>query len=50
MVGDVVLTSCISPMDDVSGEGAFLVNPSKLESINNGFTRLISDDVLRHVI
>jgi len=50
MIGRVVLTSSISPMDDVAGEGALLVNPSKLESINNGFTRLISDDVLRQII
>jgi len=50
MIGRVVLTSNISPMDDVAGEGAFLVNPSKLESINDGFTRLISDDVLRQII
>ncbi|WP_264548132.1 glycosyltransferase [Flavobacterium sp. N2820] len=50
MIGRVVLTSNIFPMDDVAGEGAFLVNPSKLESINDGFTRLISDDVLRQII
>lgn len=50
MIGRVVLTSCISPMNDVAGEGAFLVNPCKLESINNGFMRLISDDVLREII
>lgn len=50
MVGDVVSTSCISPMKDVAGEGTYLVNPSKLESINNGFSRLISDDVLRQII
>lgn len=50
MTGRVVLTSNISPMNDVAGEGAFLVNPSKLESINKGFTRLISDDVLREII
>jgi glycosyltransferase involved in cell wall biosynthesis len=50
ITGRVVLTSNISPMNDVAGEGAFLVNPSSIESINNGFTRLISDDVLRQII
>lgn len=49
-MGDVVLTSFISPMDDVPGGGAFLVNPSKLESINNGFMKLIADGDLRQVI
>ena len=50
MVGDVVLTWCISQLYDASGEGAFLVNPSKLESINNGFVKLIADGDLRQVI
>lgn len=50
MIGRVILTSNISPMNYIAGEGAFLVNPSKLESINNGFVKLIADGDLRQVI
>lgn len=49
-VGRVILTSFISPMNYVAGEGAYFVNPYELESIKNGFIRIISDDVLRQFI
>lgn len=50
MVGRVVLTSHISPMKDVAGKGAYLVNPYKLESIKNGFVELIANEALRGII
>ena len=49
-VGRVVLTSNISPMIEVSGSGACLVNPFGVSDIKEGFKRLISDDNYRNEI
>ncbi len=49
-IGRVVLTSNIKPMNDVSGEGAYLVDPYKIESLKNGFKRLISENELRRSV
>jgi glycosyltransferase involved in cell wall biosynthesis len=49
-VGRVVLTSNISPMIEVSGSGACLVNPLGVSDIKEGFKRLISDDNYRNEI
>ena len=46
-VGRPVLTSCIAPMDEVSGGAALLVNPLDVDAIRNGLNRLIGDDGLR---
>jgi glycosyltransferase involved in cell wall biosynthesis len=42
-----VLTSNISPMKEVAGDGARLVDPLDLESIRRGFLDLLSNSVLR---
>ena len=49
-VGRVVLTSNISPMIEVSGNGACLVNPFNISDIKRGFKKLISDDSYRNEI
>lgn len=45
--GRVVVTSNISPMTDVAGEGACFVNPLDSMSIRDGVLRVISNDVYR---
>lgn len=45
--GRVVLTSNISPMKEVAGDGAFLVDPFSVTSIREGYSRIIEDDRLR---
>ena len=42
-----VLTSSVSSMPEVAGDGALLVDPFSIESIRNGFKRLLSDSTLR---
>jgi glycosyltransferase involved in cell wall biosynthesis len=42
-----VLTSNVSSMPEVAGDGALLVDPFNVESIRNGFKRLLSDSALR---
>lgn len=39
--GRVVITSDISPMKEVAGEGAILVNPNNIDSIRNGFEKAL---------
>ncbi|MGN0048635.1 MAG: glycosyltransferase family 4 protein [Bacteroides sp.] len=46
-VGRVILTSKLEPMVSVSGKGAVFVNPYDVESIRNGFKKIISDSDLR---
>lgn len=45
--GRVVVTSDMSPMKDVAGNGAFLVNPSSIESIREAYRQIINDKDLR---
>jgi len=46
-VGRPVLTSDLSPMREVAGSGALLVNPFNAESIRAGLLRLLGDAGLR---
>jgi glycosyltransferase involved in cell wall biosynthesis len=47
-VGRPVLTSNLEPMRSVAGEGgALLVDPQSVDSIRNGFLRLMGDEFLR---
>jgi glycosyltransferase involved in cell wall biosynthesis len=46
-VGRPVLTSDISPMREVAGEGALKVDPCDVAAIRSGLTRLIADAELR---
>lgn len=45
--GRVVITSDISPMKEVAGEGALLVNPYSVESIRDAYLRIIADGTMR---
>jgi glycosyltransferase involved in cell wall biosynthesis len=45
--GRVVLTSNCSSMPDVAGKGALLVDPYSVNSIKQGFQKLIADAALR---
>ncbi len=45
--GRPVITSNLSPMKEVAGEGALLVNPENPEEITSAFNQLISDAELR---
>lgn len=45
--GRPVLTSNISPMSDVSGDGAYHVDPLSIQSIRGGICALLSDATLR---
>jgi len=46
-VGRAVLTSAIEPIIEISGEGAHFVNPENVESIKEGFNKLINLDTYR---
>ena len=50
ITGRIVVTSDMSPMQDVAGNGAMLVNPYSIESIRNGYMKIINDRTLRHKI
>lgn len=43
----IVITSNISPMKDVAGNGAILVNPHSVMEIKSALNKVISDDVFR---
>jgi len=43
-----VLTSNLSPMKEVAGDGAVLVNPEDILSIRDGISRIIKDESLRN--
>jgi len=45
--GRPVITSNISPMKEVAGEGALLVDPYSIDDIRNGIQQIISDPELR---
>lgn len=45
--GRVVLTSNLSPMKDVGNTSVHLVEPNSIESIKNGFLKLINNKVYR---
>ena len=47
-MGRSVVTSDLSPMKDVAGGGAVLVDPHNTESIRNGILKLIEDADLRN--
>jgi glycosyltransferase involved in cell wall biosynthesis len=49
-VGRPVLTSDLSPMREVAGGGALLVNPFTSESIREGIRRLIEEPELRQAL
>lgn len=48
--GRVVITSSISPMREIAGNGACLVDPTSVVSIKNGFTKVITDDGYREIL
>lgn len=48
--GRPVLTSNIPPMTEIAGQGACFVNPHKIESIRNGFIKIINDSDYRSQI
>lgn len=45
--GRVVVTSNMSPMKEVAGNGAVLVDPLSIESIRDAYMKIINDKVLR---
>lgn len=45
--GRVVVTSNISPMKEVAGEGAYLVDPYSVESIREAYTAILDSPSLR---
>ncbi len=49
-VGRPVLTSDLSPMREVAGGGALLVNPYSVEDIRKGMLRLLENAKLRQEI
>ena len=49
-VGRPVLTSDREPLRSVAGEGACLVDPESVESIRNGFIKLIEDSTYRDIV
>lgn len=46
-IGRVVLTSNLSPMKDICGDGAYLVDPFDVDSIKAGYQALITQKELR---
>ncbi len=49
-VGRPVLTSDISPMREVAGDGALRVDPANIVSIRSGLLRIISEPELRYTL
>ncbi|GAA5086415.1 glycosyltransferase family 1 protein [Chryseobacterium ginsengisoli] len=43
----IVITSDLSPMNNVAGDGAFLVDPYRTEDIRNSIIKIMSDNNLR---
>jgi glycosyltransferase involved in cell wall biosynthesis len=49
--GRVVITSNVSPMKEVAGKGAVLVDPGEISSIKQAVLQVIKEDTLReHLI
>ena len=48
--GRPVLTSDLSPMKEVAGGAACLVDPSSVPSIRAGLVRLLQDEAYRHAL
>jgi len=48
--GRPVITSNISPMKEVAGEGACLVDPFSVDSIRNAVIKICADDIVREKI
>lgn len=46
-IGRLVITSDISPMNEVAGEGALLVYPNSVEEIRHSYLRLMNEPELR---
>jgi glycosyltransferase involved in cell wall biosynthesis len=46
--GRVVITSNLSPMKDVAGDGALLVNPNSLEEISSAIKKVVSEPEFRN--
>lgn len=49
-VGRPVLTSDLSPMREVAGDGALLVDPLDVPSIRNGLKSILDDEALRKAL
>lgn len=49
-IGRVVITSDISPMNEVSGEGALLVNPYDESELTKAYKRIIEDELYRNFL
>lgn len=50
LTGRIVITSNISPMKEVAGDGAFLVDPFDPDSIRNGVSQVIEDEAMRNTL
>lgn len=48
--GRAIITSKLSPMTEVAGDGAFFVDPYNVTSIREGILKAIEDDTLRQQI
>lgn len=48
--GRVVITSDLSPMKEVAGNGALLVNPLSVESIRNGYLKILHSETFRNTL
>ncbi len=48
--GRVVVTSYISPMKEVAGDGAFFVNPGDIDSMAKTYRKIIEDNASRNKI
>ena len=47
IIGVPVITSALAPMDDTAGEGAFLVNPKDIVSIQKAVKEIIGNERLK---
>jgi glycosyltransferase involved in cell wall biosynthesis len=49
-IGRALITSNVSPMAEIAGSNACLVNPNQVESIREGILKLINDSDYREVV
>ncbi|WP_368338940.1 glycosyltransferase, partial [Phocaeicola dorei] len=47
VIGRIILTSNVSPMKDICGKGAYLVNPYSIKSIREGYNDILNNKILR---